>query len=64
MNTNHCDCSDPGCPCGGDCQERATMVVYRIDMDDQTGTPMCDRCGADALDSGVFTSDREDDCDE
>jgi hypothetical protein len=49
-----CQCVDPGCPCGGSCQRVADSLVYRVDMDDDDGTPMCGRCSADALESGVF----------
>jgi hypothetical protein len=54
-----CQCSDPGCPVHpnhSDCSRRATTTVYRVDMEDETGTPMCDRCAEDAMDSGVFTT--------
>lgn len=55
-----CECSDPGCPCpahrqpGGNCMEDYAFTVYRVDMEDHTGTPMCQICGEDALGSGVF----------
>jgi hypothetical protein len=32
-----CECCDGGCPCGGDCGQRATTVLFRVDMDDATG---------------------------
>jgi hypothetical protein len=37
------------------------MTLYRVDMEDETGTPMCESCGGDALDSGVFGTRDEDD---
>lgn len=41
------DC-DPGCPvCHGRCTAQATEVAYRIDMIDETGTPVCDDCAGD-----------------
>jgi len=50
-----CECSDPGCPvCYGACKEVAIEVLYRADMDDETGTMMCEDCAADALESGLF----------
>ncbi len=52
-----CECSDPGCPCMGKCTLYGNTTLYRVDMIDKTGTPMCDRCADDALDSGVFTID-------
>lgn len=50
-----CDCADPGCPsCYGWCQREPVLTVYRVDMDDCTGTVMCCDCARDALDSGVY----------
>lgn len=50
-----CECTDPGCPeCGGDCDHESTDTLYRIDMEDSTGTRFCDQCSADAMDSGMF----------
>lgn len=58
-----CECADLECP-ANDCHDKlhdghlhawATTVVFRIDMDDETGTAMCEACAADALDSGLFT---------
>lgn len=63
-----CECGDPGCPVHlgkEQCDHTGYCVVlYRIDMEDEEGTPMCQGCADDALDSGVFTSDVEDDEDE
>lgn len=58
-----CLCSDPGCPVshGGSCYEWATCRVFRIDMNDEDGTPMCDDCAADALESGVFCVEDDED---
>jgi len=56
-----CECTDPGCPCcRGTCKEPATLTAYRVDMHDETGVAFCEGCGADALESGVFTT-RDDD---
>lgn len=57
-----CECGDPGCPVHegvAHCRNSATYTVYRVDMQDETGTSMCDKCAEDALDSGVFIT-RED----
>ena len=53
----NCECSDPGCPAHqgvAQCLVPASCVLYRIDMEDATGTAFCDACSDDALDSGVF----------
>lgn len=50
-----CECGDPGCPvCHGKCHKPARTAVYRSDMDDETGTPMCDGCASDCMNSGLF----------
>jgi len=54
-----CACSDPGCPVHPreDCCHRyGRAVLYRVDMEDHTGTRFCTMCKADALDSGLFYS--------
>jgi hypothetical protein len=59
-----CECSDPGCQhCYGKCKAQATTTLFRIDMSDETGTPMCDGCCEDAMDSGVFTTQANDEPD-
>ena len=51
-----CKCADPKCPeCGGLCENDHTTTLYRVDMEDQTGTPMCVPCAEDAYESGVFS---------
>lgn len=55
-----CECSDPGCPAhrGIDwCSQPMTQILFRIDMEDETGTAFCDACASDAYDSGCFTSE-------
>jgi len=59
-----CECSDPGCPAEHGSEEhgvvsRDVSILYRIDMEDNTGTAMCDECAEDAFASGLFTT-RED----
>jgi len=50
-----CECGDPGCPvCHGKCRKPARTTVYRSDMEDEMGTPMCEGCAADCVESGVF----------
>lgn len=53
-----CECSDPGCPVHkgqSTCAKLVrTQTVYRIDMEDRTGTRMCKACAADAMNSGLF----------
>ena len=55
-----CECSDTGCPMHKNsqyCDCLATAILYRVDMDDYTGTAMCDDCANDATMSGLFTED-------
>ena len=58
MTTNHprCECYDPGCPHvdKGGCSNNADYLLYRVDMNDESGTAMCDICADDASDSGLF----------
>lgn len=55
MKTEQCECADPGCPeCHSHCERSATLVLYRVDMVDKAGTAMCEPCGTDAIDSGLF----------
>lgn len=54
-----CYCTDPGCPVHkgrSACYHKGEITVYRDDMQDETGTPMCEDCAADALESGVFST--------
>jgi hypothetical protein len=55
-----CRCADPGCPQHkgiSRCAEEACVTLFRIDMDDETGTAFCGNCGADAIESGLFLPD-------
>jgi hypothetical protein len=55
-----CLCTDPLCPhCHGRCTDQANCVVYRSDMQDETGTQMCYFCSEDALNSGCFNTKEE-----
>ena len=50
-----CECGDPGCPvCHGHCRRPARTTVYRSDMEDEMGTPMCAGCAEDCIESGIF----------
>lgn len=54
-----CECSDVGCPVHHGqavCLSKAKTTVYRVDMEDHTGTRMCEACAGDAMDSGLFTT--------
>jgi len=33
----------------------ATTILYRVDMEDVTGTAFCEACADDAFASGLFT---------
>ena len=53
-----CECNDPGCNGhlrASVCRENATEILYRVDMEDASGTAMCNLCAIDAFESGVFT---------
>jgi hypothetical protein len=53
-----CECADAGCAVHvgvSDCRELATTILYRVDMQDETGTAFCEACADDAMESGVFT---------
>lgn len=58
-----CECHDKQCPSHkGEscpiCLPRSEMTtLYRIDMEDVTGTDFCPACSRDAMDSGLFTDD-------
>ncbi len=54
-----CECADIGCPVHhgvNACDGEATGRLYRIDMLDESGTPMCEACADDAFSSGLFRS--------
>lgn len=64
--SKRCQCFDPGCNIhhDGQCKERASATLYRIDQDDQTGTRFCEGCSGDAATSGLFTDNIGDDDDD
>lgn len=52
-----CECVDPGCPhCAGNCEDRGTIRVYRVDMEDESGSLLCEKCADDCFESGLFTT--------
>ena len=53
----HCQDADPACPVHpgiSHCPDDARVVMYRIDMEDRTGTPVCGACANDMQESGLF----------
>lgn len=65
---SRCECADPGCPHSAinqshciPCKHVATTILYRVDMEDVTGTAFCDECADDAFESGLFTDSTDDD---
>jgi hypothetical protein len=68
---DRCECSDPGCehPCEpgrhtNQCTSKATCTLWRVDMEDVSGTRFCDDCASDAMDAGIFTDEPDEDEDE
>lgn len=37
-----------------ECPEMSFRTLYRVDMEDNSGTPMCEECSNDAYGSGLF----------
>jgi hypothetical protein len=61
MTNLRCQCSDRGCPVHPGislCIRPASTTLFRIDMEDQTGTAFCDACAEDAMNSGLFSEVR------
>lgn len=58
---NKCECADSHCPGHRGyavCPHDATATLYRVDMEDRTGTLFCSECLDDAMMSGLFTDAR------
>jgi len=55
-----CECADRLCPAEHNgqshCRVLARIVLYRVDMDDRTGTAFCYPCADDSIASGLFTT--------
>ena len=52
-----CECIDANCPAHEGihhCDVNGTTVLYRIDMEDRTGTLFCEACTEDALGAQVY----------
>ena len=61
---SQCECHDKGCTAemhteAKRCGQLATVILYRVDMEDQTGTAFCEGCADDAAMSGVFAYQAE-----
>lgn len=53
-----CECADRGCAAHiglSDCDGPHEYTLFRVDMEDKTGTAMCEWCMEDAMESGLFT---------
>jgi len=62
---NLCECSDPACPaCKGGCKCVARTVLYRVDMEDETGTAFCNMCADDAMKHGLLTDSKEEEAED
>jgi len=59
-DNNKCECADHGCPAHkgrSGCKRYANIILYRVDMQDELGTAMCEACADDAMLTGLFTDD-------
>jgi hypothetical protein len=59
-----CECTDSGCVAHkgrAKCGKKADQILFRVDMEDETGTAFCDACADDAFASGLFTDEIEED---
>ena len=54
--TDACQCFDQECHGRGQCGDAVAETLYRIDMIDETGTPLCEHCANDAFNSGLFSA--------
>lgn len=60
QSKSKCECSDPGCAehqGKSACGNTKRQTLYRVDMEDRTGTYFCLGCGEDAAESGLFGSE-------
>lgn len=56
-----CECMDRECivHSGDTCQNyEETYLLYRVDMEDRTGTAFCNSCHTDAMGTGLFTNSK------
>jgi len=52
-----CKCADSGCPIHNgvsSCKNRRSVLLFRVDMEDRSGTWMCKDCADDAFKFGLF----------
>ena len=57
MPKNYCECADLKCPVHkgeSHCDKRSSERLYRVDMQDLSGTRFCKECKEDAYESGLF----------
>lgn len=57
MSTRTCQCFDTACNVNHGavgCEIAPAFALYRVDMEDRTGTAMCEHCAEDAVESGLF----------
>ena len=52
-----CQCKDTRCPCKGHCQHMAVCRMFRTDQEDDMGIALCDLCGDDAFQTGLYMLD-------
>jgi hypothetical protein len=60
--TTRCECWDHSCPVHLErlgCVNTATETLFRVDMQDESGTGFCEACGDDAFESGLFRNGGE-----
>jgi len=57
LSDDQCQCFDSVChrPEVGQCKDKATQTLWRIDMSDVFGTRFCAECAEDAMQSGLLT---------
>ena len=59
---NQCQCSNPECPVHSGinkCANEATTCLYHMDMQEESGTMMCEGCASHAFDEGLFSASRD-----
>lgn len=62
---DRCECQDPNCPvCHGKCRRKQYSTLYRVDMEDLSGTGFCRECSEDAFNSGLFSDCSPDEMEE
>lgn len=61
-NRTECECADPGCRVHSGksaCGKPSATILYRVDMEDETGTAFCEECASHAFESGVFAENED-----